>query len=83
MGDPFQGITIKRGYFSVEHYGGSSWRWTKIITFKYDTRTSEFRLHRDAGESFHASAPEKVKITVSRKEEYGKLPFTQYSYDQK
>ena len=26
MGDPFTGITIKNGYFSVEHYGGSGWR---------------------------------------------------------
>ncbi len=33
--DPFEGITIKNGYFSVEHYGGSNWRWTEIITYKY------------------------------------------------
>lgn len=26
MGDPFSGIAIKNGYFSVEHYGGSAWR---------------------------------------------------------
>lgn len=26
MGDPYQGISIKNGYFTVEHYGGSGWR---------------------------------------------------------
>ena len=28
FGDPFEGISIKNGIFSVEHYGGSAWRWT-------------------------------------------------------
>src|ERR1700748_1748297 len=27
-GDPYEGITIKKGYFSIEHMGGTSWRWT-------------------------------------------------------
>ena len=36
MGDPYQQLVIKNGYFSVEHYGGSNWRWTHILTFKYD-----------------------------------------------
>jgi hypothetical protein len=31
FGDPYQGITIKNGYFSIEHYGGSNWRWTRVI----------------------------------------------------
>lgn len=31
MGDPFTGITIKNGYFSVEHYGGSGLRWTLCL----------------------------------------------------
>jgi hypothetical protein len=37
-GDPYQGITVKSGYFSIEHFGGSGWRWTRIITFKYDPK---------------------------------------------
>ena len=34
FGDPYAGITVKDNYFSIEHYGGSAWRWTRIITFK-------------------------------------------------
>jgi hypothetical protein len=26
MGDPFMGLAIKKGYFTVEHYGGSAQR---------------------------------------------------------
>lgn len=79
MGDPYQGITIKGGYFSIEHYGGSSWRWTRIITFKYDSTTKKFKLHRDAGVSFHASEPDKQKETVHNKKDFGKLFFSQFN----
>ena len=37
MGDPYQEIVIKNGYFTVEHYGGSGWRYCGKFTFVYDT----------------------------------------------
>ncbi|WP_276500390.1 hypothetical protein [Terrimonas pollutisoli] len=81
FGDPYAGITIKNNFFSVEHYGGSNWRWTRIITFRYDAKTKQFLLHRDAGESFHTSDPDKMKLNLHEKEDFGKLPFAKYSYD--
>jgi hypothetical protein len=48
FGDPYAGITVKGKYFSIEHYGGSNWRWTRVITFRYDAKTKHFLLHRDA-----------------------------------
>lgn len=81
LGDPYTGITIKNGFFSIEHYGGSNWRWSRIITFKYDTATKKFKLHRDAGVSFHTSQPNKQKTEVYNKEQYGKLLFTDYKND--
>ena len=50
LGDPYTGITIMNGYFSIEHYGGSSWRWTRIITYKYSTKDKWWYLHRDGSE---------------------------------
>jgi len=47
FGDPYAGTTIKNGYFSIEHYGGSSWKWERIITFKYDKKGNTWLLHRD------------------------------------
>lgn len=47
FGDPYAGMTIKNGFFSIEHYGGSNWRWERIITFKYSTKDKRWFLHKD------------------------------------
>lgn len=81
-GDPYDGMTIKNGYFSIEHYGGSNWRWTKIITFKYSEKEKTWLLHRDAGVSYNTGDPEGTETeTVERKDEYGKLKFVDYDYN--
>lgn len=79
-GDPYQGITIKNGYFSIEHFGGSGWRWTRIITFKFDTKRKGFYLHRDAGQSWHTSDPNKTTENLFNKNDFDKLSFKRYSY---
>lgn len=81
FGDPYAGITVKNNFFSIEHYGGSNWRWTRIITFRYDAKTKQFVLHRDAGESFHTFDLDKRKLELYEKENFGKLPFAKYSYE--
>ncbi len=81
FGDPYAGMTVKNNFFSIEHYGGSNWRWTRIITFRYDVKTGNIYLHRDAGESFHVDDPDKTKPYTYTKEDYGKLLFSKYSYD--
>ena len=57
MGDPFQGITIKNGRFTVAHYGGSSWRWSAAYTFGWSKRDQSWQLVRVETDSFHASEP--------------------------
>ncbi|MBC9912745.1 hypothetical protein [Chitinophaga varians] len=78
MGDPFQGVTIKQGYFSVEHYGGSAWRWTRIITFKYAPEDKNWYLYKDGGDSFHASMPDSVTTKVRTVKDFGKVPLVKY-----
>ncbi|OKS87455.1 hypothetical protein RG47T_2916 [Mucilaginibacter polytrichastri] len=78
MGDPFTGITIKNGYFSVEHYGGSGWRWTRIITFKYAPAEKAWFLYKDGGEHFHAISHEEVKTQVKTVKDFGKVPFEKF-----
>lgn len=34
-GDPFAGLTIRKGVLTVNHYGGSSWRWSVVSKFRY------------------------------------------------
>lgn len=81
MGDPYASLVVKHNYFSVEHYGGSNWRWTRIITFKYDLKTKQYVLHKDGGESFHTSDPDKTTNQFYGKQHYDKLPFIEYNYN--
>jgi hypothetical protein len=78
MGDPFQEVVIKKGYFSVEHYGGSANRWTRVITFKYAAAGNNWYLYKDGGESFNANIPDKVKTTVKTTKNFGKIPFDKF-----
>ncbi|WP_462267373.1 hypothetical protein [Mucilaginibacter sp.] len=78
MGDPFTGVTIKNGYFSVEHYGGSGWRWTRIVTFKYDPVQKSWFLFKDGGERFHAISHEQGKTQVKTVKDFGKVPFEKF-----
>lgn len=80
-GDPYQGITIKNGYFSIENFGGSGWRWTRIITFKFDPKTRSFYLHRDAGDSWYISEPDKKTGNLFNQEDFDKLTFDKFSYN--
>ena len=80
FGDPYAGMTVKNNFFSIEHYGGSNWRWTRIITFRYDLKLKEVLLHRDAGDSFHTSDPGKTTTKIYNKEDFGILLFSKYSY---
>jgi hypothetical protein len=59
MGDPFSGVEIKDGNFIIQHYGGSSWRWSKDATFRFDGKNN-WVLSNEKNISFHASEPEKT-----------------------
>lgn len=64
MGDPFQGITVEKGRFTIEHYGGSSWRWSVSTTFAWSRRDQSWQLVRVESASFHASDPEREEKKV-------------------
>jgi len=78
MGDPFTGLTIKKGYFTVEHYGGSAQRWTRYVTFKYDLSARTWLLHRDGSERFHALDPEHSTTTATTAKNFGRVPLTKF-----
>lgn len=78
FGDPFEGITITNGNFSINHYGGSSWRWTRIVTYKYSPSEKNWFLFRDGSDSFHSSEPNKVKTTIKTVKNFGKVSFEKF-----
>lgn len=64
MGDPFAGVTVGRNTFTVNHYGGSAWRWTADYKFNYSRIDKTWQLVRIEKTSFHATEPQK---TLKRK----------------
>lgn len=78
FGDPFDGIIIKNGFISVEHYGGSNWRWTRIITFRYSKEDKTWLLSRDGGDSFHTANPEKIETDIKTVKDFGRVTFDAY-----
>ena len=82
MGDPYQETVIKKGYFSLEFYGGAADRWARTITFKYVSADSSWYLHKDSHDSFNATDEHaKHTIRVRSEKDFGKLPFTQFNAD--
>lgn len=79
FGDPYAAMTIKKNYFTIEHYGGSSWRWTKEITFKYDKRTRKYLLHKDAGESWNIADVNKREFHADNQQDWDKMEFKDYT----
>ncbi|AMR34004.1 hypothetical protein A0256_22415 [Mucilaginibacter sp. PAMC 26640] len=79
MGDPFTGVTIKNGYFSVEHYGGAAQRWSRIVTFKYAPADLGWFLHKDGHEYFDATNPDKVTSDIETVKNFGKVPFAKFN----
>jgi hypothetical protein len=79
FGDPFEGIEIKGRYFSLDHYGGNRFRWTRIITFKYNPVKKDFILHKDAGVSYDDTLPvEKLATQLYNKKAFNKMAFKDY-----
>lgn len=79
FGDPYQNITIGDGSFSIEHYGGSSWRWSRSVTFKFDPGSKKFFLQMDSGISYHTSNPDSTETIVHNKDYFNKLTIENYS----
>lgn len=73
MGDPYVRIAIKPPFFTVEHYGGSAWRWKRYTTFKYAKEQKSFLLHKDGHEFFNASAPNKVQKIIQTSKNFGNV----------
>jgi hypothetical protein len=78
-GDPLSGISIKNGYFSLEHYSlypGNDY--TRIITFKYDALKKTFLIHKDNEENRDRRTQTIDKVVYVTEKTKGQS-FTEYS----
>jgi len=78
FGDPLNGVSIKNGYFSIEHYGGSNWRWTQISTFVYNPKYKDWTLHKLGNTSYHTSEPELIEEHIQDVDDFGIVKFEEF-----
>jgi len=64
FGDPFEGVIAGRNTFSVEHYGGSAWRWKYSYKFNYSRINKTWQLVRVEELNYHTSNPNKMKTRI-------------------
>ena len=64
FGDPFEAVIASRNTFSVEHYGGSNWRWKYSYKFNYSRIDKTWQLVRVEELNYHTSNPNKVATKI-------------------
>lgn len=82
FGDPYESIDVTKGRFSVNHYGGSNWRWSNSFSFAYSRRDDTWQLVRVDESSFHTSAPDKMKSrSYKPPRDFGKIDIADFDPD--
>jgi hypothetical protein len=79
FGDPFEGVIAGRNTFSVEHYGGSNWRWKYSYKFNYSRIDKTWQLVRVQELEYHTSNPNKGKTKIYRPpKDFGKIDIADF-----
>jgi hypothetical protein len=80
MPDPYEGIETLPNEFIINHYGGSTWRWTDAISFRYDKIKKNWLLQTHSISSFQAGDPEATtRETVINRSEIGDITLANYT----
>lgn len=80
MGDPFAGVEVGKNTFTVNHYGGSAWRWSADYKFNYSRIDKTWQLVRIEKSNFHASDQEKTmkREVKTPPKDFGKIDIADF-----
>ncbi|MCW5959725.1 MAG: hypothetical protein KIS76_06135 [Pyrinomonadaceae bacterium] len=81
LGDPFAGVTVGKNTFTVNHYGGSAWRWSADYKFDYSRIDDTWQLVKIEKTSYHTLRPmeETLEETVlTPPKDYGKVDIADF-----
>lgn len=79
VGDPFQDIKTKNGYFSIESLYGDCDKTLVVITFKYNSTSKEFYLHKTGRIDYNCKEePVKPKEHTETTKDFGIVKFVDY-----
>jgi hypothetical protein len=80
FGDPFQQLSFKNGLLKVENSVGSTWKWSRDISFRYDNTLKTFVLNDDTFSSDKKYASHKETAVLIKNGEDGKKLFKNFSF---
>ena len=82
LGDPYQKVSITNGTLTVEHFGGSSWKWARTTTFKYIPAEKDWYLAEDAFVSYHGGDPDDLETRILTPKDFGEVRLSAFNiYD--
>ena len=81
FGDPFEGIEIDNGTFTVSDYGGSAWRWSVSRTFGFNPEDNRFYLEQFTEDSFNVFDLDTAKSETWTSETFGDVTLDEFDTD--
>ena len=78
FGNPFEGIEIDNGIFTVSDYGGSAWRWSVSRTFRFNLEDNRFYLKQFTEDSFNVFDLDTSKTETWTSETFGKVTLDEF-----
>lgn len=81
FGDPFDGVFIEGTSFTIHNYGGSWWRWSLDLRFKYSRRDRTWQLVEVYKEDYDSHDPNTGKATSRTPRSFGKIDIADFDPD--
>ncbi len=82
FGDPYEGMMLYPGGFSLNFYGGSSWRWGYEYKFSYKPLKKNWYLVKETETSFQSGDPEAtMKTSTILENELGEVSISAFNAD--
>jgi hypothetical protein len=81
FGEPYSGVEIKNGLFTINHFGGTNDRWSNEITFKYSKANKNWYLYKIVNKGWNVFHLDDVGIIIKTKKDFGIISFKEYSSD--
>jgi hypothetical protein len=82
FGDPYSGVEVRKGIFTVHHFGGSNDRWSNDIAFKYSQRDKTWLLYKIVDKGWSVFNLNKVETTIQTKKDFGIVTFSKFIHDE-
>jgi hypothetical protein len=81
FGEPYTGVEIKNGLFTVNHFGGTNDRWSNEITFKYSKTGKNWYLFKIVDKGWNVFHLDDVGTIIKTKKDFGIVSFKKYNPD--